>query len=59
MENQNCSVKEVCAFVRGVAGKDDPRQGLPQVDHRLDEKEKVLEEGKDLYHGERNLAVVV
>jgi hypothetical protein len=58
MGNQNFPAMEVCAFVRGVVGKGDPRQDLPQVDHRLDEKEKDLEEWKDLYHGERKMVVV-
>ena len=58
MENRNYPGVEVCAFVRGVVGKGDPRQDLLQVDHRLDEKEKDLEVWKDLYHGERKLVVV-
>ena len=58
MGNQNYRAMEVCAFVRGVVGKGDPRQDLLQVDHRLDEKEKDPEEWKDLYHGERKMVVV-
>ena len=57
MGSQNYPAMEVCAFVR-VVGKGDPRQDLPQVDHRLDEMEKDLEEWKDLYHAERKLVVV-